>query len=1049
MSELEYNKLFCRSIVNFKRISVGCFFVFIEYSFAENHQSFHDIRIYLQQLLFSRFFFLFPGQSQAASTNSSSSSSQPIKNTTETSNSDEISLKLAKLNPASISNNSTTDTTSGNARVDKISTRSSEATLQPTLLDEMGTATTNMSSGRMNDASVKFVDTAATSKVQNVGDTTTTIHESMIEPVIMSKLNQANMLRNDNIGVDKLAPANDCADVNPLIMVDETNQKVSGCDLTTAMSTKNNPTNNSDPAKPKRQLSAEYTTMMNANNKAMAIVQPTETNNNLAQLSLIDGGGSNEKQRSDRDQISKLATTITCNGISNRTVMVQFKETLVGGETEEKREKGAISRDKVNRKETISMIMNGTDIGDNNNSNNNNLSSNNLQTKEESNDDEIHDISERVYMVERALYNTNEQTTNVDRDKVKEHTIEFYGAHNLLTNNKSQPDGGGKMVKVNSVDSIELPAALVDSIRSLDPNNDDNSDERPTPNPLIEIARASQSSSGKQSSSSSHHNNNQESFGVEKKSAQQDDTDNNKDKNKNKNRQQPMEKQTKMPSTNTKVSILKRRDSGMEEAMLTGDDDRDISLKQQQQQQQTATNEWATVNNGVGHHPTVVNKLNVRKTDLEIVDVRDKSVVGNIKSTNDKIGGVADKKADNYDNEDIADDWITMEGVAVVGERQQQHQQQLSSGQGAISGLLNLINHGAHQTNTNQHANTDSGTLQQQQQQQHNQHQQMMVISPSEIIESRFKIDYGGQHDQSGSDIDDEKSSAIETEIELDRAMKNRKYFIYIVHDGHFNAKKECIARIELPQKRRITLAELRQVIATSTDVSLSSLRKNRFKFVTETYRLLSENEDNAVLHQVYPTQGVFLKLNIPDQDQTIYPYKDRRPRRMSQSTLGSGAGGVSTLSQGTVASRGRLRDAASDTPRYGAIRAHTGPTPTANTNRLMVGGEKNTNTVSSRYRSRSSGATLPNRTGIGRTNRLAPSISVNGSIRGSISDNNLNGKKVNTSDRQETQRTKLAPNRQISGVKKTKRTAPASESVKMGVISGAKRLFNATFKKG
>lgn len=90
----------------------------------------------------------------------------------------------------------------------------------------------------------------------------------------------------------------------------------------------------------------------------------------------------------------------------------------------------------------------------------------------------------------------------------------------------------------------------------------------------------------------------------------------------------------------------------------------------------------------------------------------------------------------------------------------------------------------------------------------------------------------------------------------------NRKYFVYIVNDGHFTSKKECIARLELPQNKRITLSELRHMITNSRDVSMQSLKRSKFKFVTETYRLLNENEDATILHQVYPTQGVFVKLN-------------------------------------------------------------------------------------------------------------------------------------------------------------------------------------------
>lgn len=107
--------------------------------------------------------------------------------------------------------------------------------------------------------------------------------------------------------------------------------------------------------------------------------------------------------------------------------------------------------------------------------------------------------------------------------------------------------------------------------------------------------------------------------------------------------------------------------------------------------------------------------------------------------------------------------------------------------------------------------------------------------------------------------------------------LQTRKYFVYVVQEGQFTAKKECIARIEVETKRRITLSELRQLIVNSPDVSLSSLKRNKFKFVTETYRLLNENEDGAILHQFYPTQGVFLKLNQSEQP-TELPSRARLP---------------------------------------------------------------------------------------------------------------------------------------------------------------------------
>lgn len=284
------------------------------------------------------------------------------------------------------------------------------------------------------------------------------------------------------------------------------------------------------------------------------------------------------------------------------------------------------------------------------------------------------------------------------------------------------------------------------------------------------------------------------------------------------------------------------------------------------------------------NHQVVVNRLDKRKTNLEIVDLRDESVTGKIKIDS----------AGNKTPTGEASQWISMDGLAVVQPVNQSQQQQQVAAQQQQQSAQNTV------TGANP---------------------QPAAMSPSEIIESRFNVDYSGKRklasnsgnasagtkqDSMDSRAEEYMLNNIENELELDNKMKNRKYFVYVVHDGHFTAKKECIARIELPPKRRITLAELRGLIANSQDISLSSLRKNRFKFVTETYRLLNENEDAAVLHQVYPTQGVFLKLNIPEQEGQVYAFKGGARSRLSSGGRGSATGEGSSLSQTTIASRRR-----------------------------------------------------------------------------------------------------------------------------------------------
>lgn len=302
----------------------------------------------------------------------------------------------------------------------------------------------------------------------------------------------------------------------------------------------------------------------------------------------------------------------------------------------------------------------------------------------------------------------------------------------------------------------------------------------------------------------------------------------------------------------------------------------------------------------VKNHQVVVNKLDKRRTNLEIVDLRDESVTGKMRTAKDTAEPRSDSSTSSAAAAAAAGNWISMDGVAVVQAAAGGHQQSVS--------------------NNNQQVQLSPEQLQQLQEQ----HQQMALMSPSEIIESRFHVDYKGKRrgqlagekvgskDSADSKATDYLTNNIESELEQDNRMHNRKYFVYVVHDGHFTAKKECIARIELPPKRRITLAEMRQLIANSQDISLTSLRRNRFKFVTETYRLLNENEDATILHQVYPTQGVFLKLNIPEQENQAYALKSRtRPAAGRLSTgSGSGAGLSSSAAGAAMASSSSLANA-------------------------------------------------------------------------------------------------------------------------------------------
>lgn len=94
-----------------------------------------------------------------------------------------------------------------------------------------------------------------------------------------------------------------------------------------------------------------------------------------------------------------------------------------------------------------------------------------------------------------------------------------------------------------------------------------------------------------------------------------------------------------------------------------------------------------------------------------------------------------------------------------------------------------------------------------------------------------------------------------------------RRYFIYLVSESSPYFRKNCIGKITLPAKSSLTLSELRDYLLKTDDTSLREiLRRNKsFRFLTETYRFVAQNESIAPIDQVYPTKGIFIKLSAPD----------------------------------------------------------------------------------------------------------------------------------------------------------------------------------------
>lgn len=94
-----------------------------------------------------------------------------------------------------------------------------------------------------------------------------------------------------------------------------------------------------------------------------------------------------------------------------------------------------------------------------------------------------------------------------------------------------------------------------------------------------------------------------------------------------------------------------------------------------------------------------------------------------------------------------------------------------------------------------------------------------------------------------------------------------RRYFIYIVSEGNPFYRKNCIGKITLPAGSLITLSELRDYLMKTDDNQLKEIlkRDKSFRFLTETYRFVAQNEAVVSIDQVYPTQGIFIKLNALD----------------------------------------------------------------------------------------------------------------------------------------------------------------------------------------
>lgn len=148
-------------------------------------------------------------------------------------------------------------------------------------------------------------------------------------------------------------------------------------------------------------------------------------------------------------------------------------------------------------------------------------------------------------------------------------------------------------------------------------------------------------------------------------------------------------------------------------------------------------------------------------------------------------------------------------------------------------------------------------------------------LNPSQVPIDRNEID-SIANEKFLSEIDDEfLSDYPEREYSLhgddDEEMK---YFIYKVKDINYVPKKECVGKIVVPkgsqgQRSNVTLEEFRKLIRQSSDEMLRDAARQRFKYLAESYHLVATNESDTSIHQIYPAQGVFIKL-----DSEPYPWR-------------------------------------------------------------------------------------------------------------------------------------------------------------------------------
>ena len=100
---------------------------------------------------------------------------------------------------------------------------------------------------------------------------------------------------------------------------------------------------------------------------------------------------------------------------------------------------------------------------------------------------------------------------------------------------------------------------------------------------------------------------------------------------------------------------------------------------------------------------------------------------------------------------------------------------------------------------------------------------------------------------------------------------QDKHFFVYLVSDSISSSsvsattyKKDCIGKISLPENvKSFNLSQLRSYLIQSEDEVLRSVLKNNksFKFVTETYKSVAQEEKLTSINDVYLNQGIFVKF--------------------------------------------------------------------------------------------------------------------------------------------------------------------------------------------